>query len=153
MALLVSGSLAGCQGMFRSHPVKKTIEAPPAKVATMPSSPGADNLRPLAPHSSEPATSETTTDSQSKSSETLNLERCKAQLEALKTLAPNQYPRLNNAFRFIMNGAAKYASIRSETSAETQDTIDALYHYRSNLICAQIGQTMMNTLSLHGAMP
>lgn len=88
-----------------------------------------------------------------KDSETANLERCKAQLDALRTLAPEKYTRLNSAFRFIMRGASDYAAVRRNTNQGTQETIDALYKYRSNLICAQIDQTMMNSLSLHGALP
>ncbi|PIJ48287.1 hypothetical protein BL250_14940 [Erwinia sp. OLTSP20] len=152
--LLVSSSLAGCQSMSRTHTVDKTSEVPSANAATAPSddtSPG--NSSKASPSSQQIEAESAKGNGADNSDETIKLERCKAQLEALRTLAPEKYSQLNNAFRYIMRGAASYASIRSETTRETQDTIDALYHYRSNLICSQIGQTMMNSLSLHGAMP
>ncbi|SFN65598.1 hypothetical protein SAMN05216516_11313 [Izhakiella capsodis] len=155
MALLVSSSLAGCQSMFKNQSVNKTTQAPPIKMSTAPVANDTNNKKPESPQLSGPSKVDTVAENSTKSDNSVmaNMERCKAQLDALKTLAPDKYPRLNNAFRYIMRGAASYASVRPEISKETQDTIDALYHYRSNLICAQISQTMMNTLSLHGAMP
>lgn len=125
---------AGIKNEARSYPATPVIDRQTMNTP-------AENLQP-APAPAQPA-----------DSETAELERCKAQLESLRRVAPDKYGRFNNAFRYIMSGAASYASVRSKTNLETQETIDALYKYRSKLICAQIDQAMMNSLSLHGALP
>lgn len=82
--------------------------------------------------------------------ESEKLEQCQSQLEALKVMSPAQYTRMRNAFDYLMNGAAQYANLRQKINADTQDTVDALYRYRANLLCAQIGQTLLDGLTRRG---
>ena len=78
------------------------------------------------------------------------LQQCQGQLDALKTMDPVQYKRMRSAFDYLMNGAAQYADVRNKTNADTQDTVDSLYRYRSNLLCAQIGQRLLDSLTNRG---
>ncbi|PRD14577.1 hypothetical protein CQW29_15530 [Pantoea coffeiphila] len=82
--------------------------------------------------------------------ESEKLQQCQSQLEALKVMSPAQYTRMRNSFDYLMNGAAQYANLRQKINADTQDTVDALYRYRSNLLCAQIAQTLLDGLTRRG---
>lgn len=83
-------------------------------------------------------------------SDKTRLQQCQGQLEALKIMNPVEYKRMRNAFDYLMNGAAQYADVRSKTNADTQDTVDSLYRYRANLICAQIAQMLLDNLTNRG---
>lgn len=78
------------------------------------------------------------------------LEQCQAQLEVLKGMNNAQYKTMRNTFDYLMNGAAQYENIRQKVSADTQDTVDALYLYRANLLCSQIEQALLNRLTIRG---
>lgn len=85
-----------------------------------------------------------------KSAESEKLKQCQAQLEALKTMSPAQYKRMHISFDYLMNGAAQYTGIRQSTNIDTQDTVDALYRYRANLLCSQIAQALLDSLTSRG---
>ena len=78
------------------------------------------------------------------------LQQCQGQLDALKTMDPAEYKRMRSTFDYLMNGAAQYADVRNKTNADTQDTVDSLYRYRSNLLCAQIAQRLLDSLTNRG---
>nr|WP_314424099.1 hypothetical protein [uncultured Erwinia sp.] len=82
--------------------------------------------------------------------ESEKLQQCQSQLDALKVMSPAQYTRMRNSFDYLMNGAAQYANLRQKINADTQDTVDALYRYRANLLCAQIAQTLLDGLTRRG---
>ena len=90
------------------------------------------------------------THSQKYKTESEKLQQCQSQLEALKVMSPAQYTRMRNSFDYLMNGAAQYANLRQKINADTQDTVDALYRYRANLLCAQIAQTLLDGLTRRG---
>lgn len=78
------------------------------------------------------------------------LQMCQSQLEALKPMNPVKYAQMRKSFDYLMNGAAQYSDIRQKTNADTKDTVDALYRYRANLLCAQIAQTLLDGLTRRG---
>jgi len=82
--------------------------------------------------------------------ESEKLQQCQSQLEALKVMSPAKYTQMRNSFDYLMNGAAQYSNIRQKINADTQDTVDALYRYRANLLCAQIAQTLLDGLTRRG---
>lgn len=82
--------------------------------------------------------------------ESEKLKQCQSQLEALKPMNPEKYKRLHTSFDYLMNGAAQYTGIRQNTNADTQDTVDALYRYRANLLCSQIAQALLDSLTSRG---
>lgn len=82
--------------------------------------------------------------------ESEKLQQCQSQLDALKVMSPAKYSEMRNSFDYLMNGAAQYSNIRQKINADTQDTVDALYRYRANLLCAQIAQTLLDGLTRRG---
>ncbi|MDU7466741.1 MAG: hypothetical protein E7K92_02375 [Serratia marcescens] len=79
--------------------------------------------------------------------EVQRLRQCQQELKALSTLQAANYPATQRAFDQLMRGAAQYASLRTSINETTQDTVDALYRYRVNLLCAQINQAVLNRLA------
>jgi len=79
-----------------------------------------------------------------------NLKKCQAQLQALKVVSPSEYIRMQKAFDNLMNSAAQYTGLRKSVDENTQETVDSLYHYRANQLCAHIAQTLMDSLTSKG---
>ncbi|MEG9795518.1 hypothetical protein V6X42_23885 [Serratia marcescens] len=79
------------------------------------------------------------------------LRQCQQQLRALGTLQDASYPATQRAFDHLMRGAAQYAGLRTRVNESTQDTVDALYRYRVNLLCAQINHAVLNRLAEQGS--
>jgi len=75
--------------------------------------------------------------------DTLRLQQCNTTLEALHSVNARQFSTYHQAFEHLMKGAARYASLRTRINNETQDTIDSLYRYRVNKLCAQIDQAIL----------
>ncbi|CAI1873408.1 Uncharacterised protein [Serratia quinivorans] len=87
---------------------------------------------------------------QQKGQEVQRLRQCQQQLKALSTLQAADYLALQRNFDQLMRGAAQYASLRTNVNENTQDTVDSLYRYRVNLLCAQINQAVLNRLAEQG---
>jgi len=79
-----------------------------------------------------------------------HLKQCQAQLQALKVVNVPEYNRMQNSFDNLMNSAAQYTGLRKSVDENTQDTVDSLYHYRANQLCAHIAQTLMDSLTSKG---
>lgn len=82
--------------------------------------------------------------------EAARLQQCQKELEALRTVQPKQFTGYKQEFDRLMNGAAQYSGLRTRVNAETQDTVDALYRYRVNKLCAQINQAVLLGLAERG---
>ncbi len=82
--------------------------------------------------------------------ETERMALCQKELEALKTINPEQHNALRQEFDRLMSGAASYANVRTRVNSETQDTVDALYRYKINRLCADITQTTLTGLAERG---
>ncbi|WP_455872232.1 hypothetical protein [Serratia proteamaculans] len=82
--------------------------------------------------------------------EAQRLQQCQRDLEALSSLKTESYMQSKQAFDRLMSGAAQYANLRTRVNTETQDTVDALYRYRVNLLCAQINQAVLSSLAERG---
>lgn len=82
--------------------------------------------------------------------EAQRLQQCQRDLEALSSLKTENYTQSKQAFDRLMSGAAQYANLRTRVNMETQDTVDALYRYRVNLLCAQINQAVLSSLAERG---
>lgn len=85
--------------------------------------------------------------------EAQRLQQCQRDLDALSTLKTENYAQSKQAFDRLMSGAAQYANVRTRVNMETQDTVDALYRYRVNLLCAQINQAVLAGLAERGEAP
>lgn len=82
--------------------------------------------------------------------EAQRLQQCQRDLEALSSLKTESYAQSKQAFDRLMSGAAQYANLRTRVNLETQDTVDALYRYRVNFLCAQINQAVLSNLAERG---
>lgn len=79
-----------------------------------------------------------------------NLKKCQLHLQALKVVNPAEHNRLQSSFDYLMNSAAQYTGLRKSVNEDTQSTVDSLYHYRANQLCARIAQTLMDSLTTKG---
>ncbi|MFV8808845.1 hypothetical protein ACNSPD_02005 [Yersinia enterocolitica] len=72
---------------------------------------------------------------------------CQRQLEALQKIDAAKYGVYQQRFDTLMNSAAEYAGVRTNVNVDSQDTLDALYHYRVNLFCSEINQVLLTGLA------
>lgn len=79
-----------------------------------------------------------------------NLKKCQTQLQALEVVSPSEHNKMQKAFDNLMNSAAQYTGLRKSVDENTQETVDSLYHYRANQLCARIAQTLMDSLTSKG---
>jgi hypothetical protein len=84
---------------------------------------------------------------QAAENENTQLQQCRDELDALKSIEATQYGINKAEFDRLMGGAAKYAAVRNKVNNGTQDTVDALYRYKVNRLCAEIKQSLMKSLS------
>ncbi|WP_273974782.1 MULTISPECIES: hypothetical protein [Serratia] len=82
--------------------------------------------------------------------EAQRLTQCRKELEVLKGIDAAQYRTYTQAFDRLMQGAAQYAGLRPDVSPQTQETVDALYRYRVNRLCADITQSTLTGLTARG---
>lgn len=75
--------------------------------------------------------------------EAKRLQQCQQELTVLSSLQSKDYAATKQAFDHLMGNAAQYASLRNKVNGETQGTVDALYHYKVNLLCAEINQAVL----------
>lgn len=85
--------------------------------------------------------------------EAAGLKQCQNELDALKHLNPAQHTTFRQTFDRLMSGAAQYSSLRSQINAQTQETVDALYRYKVNRLCAGIRQATLTGLARRGEIP
>ncbi|ROR11319.1 hypothetical protein EC836_103235 [Erwinia sp. JUb26] len=71
---------------------------------------------------------------------------CFKQLEALKVMQSARYPSLLAEFNQLMAGAAKYGSVRKTIGPLNQDTGDAFFRFRANMICSKIDSALLSAL-------
>ncbi|VTR60887.1 Uncharacterised protein [Serratia fonticola] len=131
--ILCSGLLlAGCQKTSQT----RWQEHPPADHRT--SSPSADQCVPAArnrlPQKPKPA----------------KLAFAKAELASLKQVNPKAYAIKQANFNRLVNNASVYSAVRGDVSSTTKDTLDALYKYKTNQLCAEIERDVLQGLIQRG---
>ena len=72
------------------------------------------------------------------------------QLGALRAIDEKQYQRYKQSFDSLMSGASQYASLRARVNGDTQATVDALYRYKVNYLCAGVNQAVLTGLADRG---
>ncbi|MDC6117548.1 hypothetical protein [Serratia rubidaea] len=88
-----------------------------------------------------------TADNDSGQTQTTRLNQCQQALDALEDIQPQQYATFHQEFDRLMSGAAQYAALRNRVTEETQETVDALYRYKVNRLCANILQATLTGLA------
>lgn len=82
--------------------------------------------------------------------ESERLAQCQKELDVLKGINAGQYATYKQEFERLMSGAAQYAGVRPRVNWETQETVDALYRYKVNRLCADIIQAALTGLAERG---
>ncbi|WP_455872407.1 hypothetical protein [Serratia proteamaculans] len=85
--------------------------------------------------------------------EAQRLRQCQQELDTLRDLKADSYAATQHTFSTLMQGAAQYAKLRTQVNTDTQETVDALYRYRVNVLCAQINQAVLVGLMTQGEAP
>lgn len=130
-ALLCSGLLlAGCQNSTKttsqnSPQVTSTVEAPPQQISVDP-----------APVREEPKTNK--------------IGLCQSELASLKQINPKAYAVKQAYFNRLVNNASVYSAVRGDVNAATKDTLDALYKFKTNQLCADIEREVLQGLIRRG---
>jgi len=78
------------------------------------------------------------------------LQQCLAQLGALRNINAKQHQQYQQAFDKLMSGASQYASLRIKVNGDIQETVDALYRYKVNYLCAAVNQVVLVGLAERG---
>lgn len=85
-----------------------------------------------------------------KQREAERLQQCQQELGALRTVNEKQFQHYKQAFDSLMSGASLYAGLRTKVNGETQETVDALYRYKVNRLCAEVNQAVLTGLADRG---
>lgn len=130
--ILCSGLLlAGCQKTsqtrWQEHPPATTVQAPPQQISVSPPP--------------EPAAAET---------KASKIGLCQSELASLKQVNPKAYAIKQANFNRLVNNASVYSAVRGDVSSTTKDTLDALYKYKTNQLCAEIERDVLQGLIQRG---
>lgn len=120
-ALLLTLTLTGCQTAKRS-------------VSTLSKSPSAEEIA----------------EQDKRQREAERMQQCQRELDAMRGMDNEKYQKFKREFDTLMGGAAQYAGVRQRVKTDTQETVDALYRYRTNRLCADISSAMMTGLAERG---
>lgn len=74
------------------------------------------------------------------------MSRCQRELASLQTISPQTYAVRKANFDSLLVNASLYSGVRGDVNALTKDTVDALYKYKTDRLCAEIGQDLLNGL-------
>ncbi|MGL5384362.1 MAG: hypothetical protein ACRDCA_00565 [Serratia sp. (in: enterobacteria)] len=129
--VLCSGLLlAGCQKTAQTSSQDSqtsTVQAPPQQISVSPPPP--------------PAVEET---------KTSKIGLCQSELASLKQVNPKAYAVKQANFNRLVNNASVYSAVRGDVNSTTKDTLDALYKYKTNQLCAEIEREVLQGLIQRG---
>lgn len=75
---------------------------------------------------------------------------CRKELDILKRLDNARYVSRKAVFDKLMSGARLYGDVRGDLQSGTRSTVDALFSYKLEKLCADISQDVLNSLSRIG---
>ncbi|EBO9664760.1 hypothetical protein ZP13_24805 [Salmonella enterica subsp. enterica] len=78
------------------------------------------------------------------------MENCSRELTVLKRLNTRQYTQRKAQFDRLMSGASVYAEIRTDVAGGTREAVDAMYRFRTGLLCAEISRDVLDALARQG---
>ncbi|VXC89540.1 conserved exported hypothetical protein [Enterobacterales bacterium 8AC] len=123
--------LAGCQNNQAKKMVPQnqspstTVQAPPRQISVSP----------------PPTPSEAKTN---------KISLCQSELVSLKQVSPRTYAVKKAQFDRLVSNASVYSAVRSDVNAATKDTLDALYKFKTNQLCADIEYDVLQGLIRRG---
>ena len=85
-------------------------------------------------------------------SETKNskIGNCQSQLVSLKQINPKSYQMKQVTFNRLVNNVSVYSTVRGDVNSTTKETLDALYKYKTNQLCAEIERDVLQGLIQRG---
>lgn len=75
---------------------------------------------------------------------------CQNELASLKKINPESHLRQKAYFDDLISNATVYTAIRSDVNVQTRETVDALYKYKIQQICAEIERDVLQGLIRRG---
>ncbi|RTP84550.1 hypothetical protein [Enterobacter asburiae] len=75
---------------------------------------------------------------------------CQRDLDSLRQVNAKAWTSRKTDFEALVSGVSVYANVRGNVSGKTRDTLDALYRYKTNQICAQIERDVLEGLISRG---
>ncbi|MGF6188965.1 hypothetical protein [Serratia sp. 2723] len=75
---------------------------------------------------------------------------CQRDLDSLKRVNDKAWTSRKADFDALVSGVSVYASVRGNVNVNTRDTLDSLYRYKTNQICAQIERDVLDGLISRG---
>jgi hypothetical protein len=125
--LLLAGCQKTAQTRWQESPPATTVQAPPQQISVSPPP--------------QPAVEET---------KTSKIGLCQSELASLKQVNPKAYAAKQANFNRLVNNASVYGAVRGDVNATTKDTLDALYKYKTNQLCAEIERDVLQGLIQRG---
>lgn len=131
--LLCSGLLlAGCQKSAQTasqdDSQATTVQPPPQEISVSPPPP-------------QPAVAENKSN---------KIGLCQSELASLKQVNPKAYAIKQANFNRLVSNASVYSAVRGDVNSATKDTLDALYKYKTNQLCAEIERDVLQGLIQRG---
>jgi outer membrane murein-binding lipoprotein Lpp len=125
--LLLAGCQKAAQTSSQADTQASTVQAPPQQISVSPPPP--------------PAAAETKTN---------KIGLCQSELASLKQVNPKAYAVKQANFNRLVNNASVYSAVRGDVNSTTKDTLDALYKYKTNQLCAEIERDVLQGLIQRG---
>lgn len=75
---------------------------------------------------------------------------CQRDLDSLKRVNEKAWTARKADFDALVSGVSIYGSVRENVNGKTRDTLDSLYRYKTNQICAQIERDVLEGLISRG---
>lgn len=134
LGLLLCGNLL-LSACHTAKPFSDKNDTPAASLVNQP---------PAEAHSGSMETSKSAAESERRSPQMV---LCQKEMEALKQISPRQHHLYQQEFSRLMRSTVQYAGIRTQVNSNTQETVDALYHYKAKRLCTNISQALLNGLA------
>lgn len=75
---------------------------------------------------------------------------CKSELNSLEKISPKVFKDKQAEFNLLVSNVSVYSGVRGDVNSKTKETIDALYRYKTNLICSDIEREVLKGLVIRG---
>lgn len=79
-----------------------------------------------------------------------HLLRCQQSLDSLIKINSGRGNQFKQRFNTLLSSASEYATIRNQTDNNIRLTVDSLYEFRTNKLCADINKSLLDNLILRG---
>lgn len=76
-----------------------------------------------------------------------DLEQCRKELDALKSINPTVWDKYSRDFDDLIRRAGVYSSVRGELNPYTQGAIDSYYRFRADKLCSDLVGKVLSELS------